>query len=146
MTTAHCDDWNFENGKERLWWAENAVGKIFFTSPIAFLPPGYARFSTTEPKQMDRLFNRMHDQEREKNEKLIENIYNRDRMRYDMLRSSLRTRLKTAGVTDAEKNIIRASLKLMDEHDHKMQQNNVYGVSAIQEHEANNGPATTKVM
>lgn len=142
----HCDDWNFENGKECLWWAENAVGHIFFTSPLSPLPVGYMRQSTTNPKEMDRLFNRMHEQERDQNEKMIESLYNRNREKYDVLRSTLRDRLSMAGVSNAEKNIIRASLKLMDERDFKMQQNNVYGVSAMQEHEAPVGPTATKVM
>ena len=133
MNKPRTDDWAFENGKERLWWAENATGHIFFTSPMSPLPPGFARFSTTNPKQMDRLFSRMHDQEREQNEKFIERLYNQGREKYDMLRSNLRNRLMASGVSDAEKNIIRASLKLMDERDHKAQQNNVRGVSYLQE-------------
>ena len=144
--SSSADDWNFENGKERLWWAENAVGHVFFTSPFSPLPLGYERHSTTSPKEMDRLFNRMHEQDREQNEKMIESLYNRNRAKYDMLRSTLRNRLTMTGVSDAEKNIIRASLKLMDERDFKMQQNTVYGVSAMQESEAPTGPMTTKVM
>jgi hypothetical protein len=127
-------DWNTENGREKLWFAENPLTKrIFFTSPMSPLPPGYIRKSTTSPREMDRLFNRMHDQEREANEKLVEKIYNRGREHYDRLRSALRSRLQSGSTSDAEKNIIRASLKLMDEKDSKMQQNNVYGVSAMQE-------------
>jgi hypothetical protein len=140
------NSWTRENGKERLWWAENATGHIFFTSPFSPLPAGFARKSTTNPKEMDRLFNRMHEQEREANEKHIEALYSRGREHYDRLRSALRTRLQSAGVSDAEKNIIRASLKLMDEKDAKMQQNNVYGVSAMQESpEPLPGP-TTRIM
>ena len=41
---------------------------------------------------MDRLFNRMHEQEREANERLIERLYNRGREHYDRLRSALRSR------------------------------------------------------
>lgn len=132
------NEWARENGKERLWWAENPVTKrVFFTSPISPLPAGYNRHSTTNPKEMDRIFNRMHEQERDQNEKMVEQIYNRGREHYDRLRSALRTRLNSAGVAEAEKNIIRASLRLMDERDSKMQQNTVYGVSAMQETESN---------
>ena len=133
MNKPRTDDWAFENGKERLWWAENATGHIFFTSPMSPLPPGFARFSTTNPKQMDRLFSRMHDQEREHNEKFLERLYTQGREKFDRLRSNLRNRLMASGVSDAEKNIIRASLKLMDERDHKAQQNTVRGVSYLQE-------------
>jgi hypothetical protein len=131
------DDWGRQNGKEVLYWAENPITKrIFFTSPMSPLPPGYTRKSTTSPREMDRLFNRMHEQEREANEKLVEKIYNRGREHYDRLRSALRSRLQSGSTSDAEKNIIRASLKLMDEKDSKIQQNTVYGVSAMQETEA----------
>lgn len=140
------DEWAYENGKEKLWYAENAVGHIFFTSPMSPLPAGYARFSTTNPKEMDRLFNRMHAQERNQNEQFIEKLYNRNRDKYDALRSNLRNRLMMSEVSNAEKNIIRASLKLMDDRDHKMQQNTVYGVSSMQETEAPIEGARTKIM
>jgi hypothetical protein len=146
MNRPRTDDWNFENGKERLWYAENAVGHVFFTSPMSPLPPGYARCSTTNPREMDRLFNRMHAQEREKNERLIEQIYNRGRERYENLRRALTSRLASAGVSDAEKNIIRESLKLMNERDHKIQENNIYGVSAMQEKEAADDGVRTRLM
>lgn len=141
-------DWTRENGREKLWWAENPVtGRIFFTSPMSPLPPGYVRKSTTSPREMDRLFNKMHEQEREHNEQFIEQLYNRGRAYYDRVRSQLRSKLQSGATSDAEKNIIRASLKLMDERDHKMQQNTVYGVSAMQEHEAPlEGPRTKVVI
>lgn len=137
-------DWTQENGKEKLWYAENPATKhIFFTSPMSRIPPGFVRKSTTNAREMDRLFNRMHEQERESNERLVERLYNRGREHYDRLRSALRSRLRSGSTSDAEKNIIRASLKLMDERDSKMQQNNVYGVSAMQETEAPlEGPRT----
>lgn len=131
------DAWATENGREKLWYCENPVTKrVFFTSPMSPVPLGYIRKSTTVPREMDRLFNRMHEQEREQNERMIEKIYNRGREHYDALRSSLRTRLSSVGVSEAEKNIIRASLNLMDERDAKMQVNSVYGVSALQEMDA----------
>lgn len=130
------NSWTRENGKEKLWFAENPVTMhIFFTSPFSPLPAGFVRRSTTNPREMDRLFNRVHEQEREANEKFIEKLYSRGREHYDNLRSTLRTRLNSAGVSNAERNIIRASLKLMDEKDAKMQQNTVYGISAMQESE-----------
>lgn len=143
MITDPNNDWTRENGREKLWYAENATGRIYFTSPMSRLQVGYVLKSTTNPREMDRLFNRMHEQEREENEKLVERLYNRGREYYDGLRSNLRARFNTAGVSDAEKNIIRAALKLMDEKDAKMQQNNVYGVSAMQESaEPLPGPST----
>jgi hypothetical protein len=85
----------------------------------------------------------MHEQEREQNEKFLEQLYSRSREKYEALRSALRDRLSSSGVSDAEKNIIRAAFRLMDERDHKMQQNTAYGVSAMQEKEAPiEGPRT----
>lgn len=138
-------DWTRMNGKECLWWAENAVGHIYFTSPMSPLQPGYVLRHTTEPKQMDRLFDKMHAQEREQNERMIERLYKQGRTYYEAVRAKLRQRMQASDVSNAEKNIIRASLKLMDENDHKMQQNTVYGVADMQEHEES-VPKTTKVM
>ena len=44
-----------------------------------------------------------------------------------------------------EKAFIREALRRMDERDHKMQQNTVYGVSSMQETEAPIEGARTKV-
>lgn len=139
-------DWTRMNGKECLWYAENAVGRIFFTSPMSPLPAGYALRHTTNPREMDRLFDKMHAQEREQNERMIERLYRQGRTYYESVRAKLRQRMQESDVSNAEKNIILASLKLMDENDFKMQQNTVYGVSDMQEHEENPGPKTTKVM
>lgn len=128
------DDWTRENGKEKLWYAENPVTKhVYLTSPMSKLQLGFVLKSTTNPKEMDRIFTRLHEQEREHNEKFIEALYNRGREKYESLRSNLRQRFQSAGVSDAEKNIIRAALKLMDEKDARSQENNVYGISGMQE-------------
>jgi hypothetical protein len=140
------EDWNFENGKEKLWYAVNAVGHVFLTGPMSMLPPGFIHRSTKDPKEMDRLFNRMHAQERDRNEKFIEKLYNQRRDHYDRIRSSLRGRLMSSGVSDAEKNVIRESMKLMDEKDYKMQQNTVQGISSMQESEAPLDGKRTRVM
>jgi hypothetical protein len=140
------NDWTKQNGKEVLHWAENASGHIFFTSPMSPLPPGFARHSTTNPREMDRLFNRMHEQEREQNERFIEKLYNQGRAYFDGLRKTLIAKLSSAATSDAEKNIIRASLALMDQKDAKMQQNNVYGVSAMQETEQPLEGKRTRIM
>ena len=119
--------------RERLYYAENAAGRVYFTSPASPLQPGYMLKSTTNPREMDRLFTKMHEQEREQNEKLIEEIYTRGREYYDRLRSGLIQRLASSETSNAERNIVRAALKLMDERDSKMQRNGVYGVSAMQQ-------------
>lgn len=149
MSKLQTDDnsWTTENGREKVWYAENpATQRIYFTSPMSDLQPGYVLKSTTNPKEMDRLFNLMHEQEREHNEKLIEQLYSRGREYYEKRRSALLSRLRTAGVTEVEKGIIRKALQLMDEKDAKMQQNTVYGVSAMQEAPAPLPPRRKRIM
>lgn len=119
--------------KEVLYWAENAAGRIYFTDPAADLQPGYMLKSTNKSREMDKLFKKMHQQERDHNEKMIEKLHSRGKEYNEILRSQLRTRMNSSGVSNIEKEIIRESLRLMDERDAKLQQNNVYGVSALQE-------------
>lgn len=136
MSDAKYEDWAFENGRERLWWDENpSTGHVVLTSPMSRPRPGYNRHQTTNPKQMDRLFNKMHEQEREHNEQFIEKLWSRGREHYEALRSNMRTRLALGSTSEAEKNIIRAAMRLMDEKDARMRQNTVQGVSALQEYD-----------
>ena len=139
------DDWTRENGKEKLWWQENAVGRVFLSSPMSRLAVGYVLKSTTRPREMDRIYDKMNAQEREHNQQLLDDLFNRNRAKYDATRSKLMTKL-ASGASNAEKNLIREALKLMDAKEEKMRKNSVTGVADIQEHEANNGPKTTKVM
>ena len=131
---ANAPEWAKENGKERMWYAEHHMTKhVFLTSPMSPLPIGFVRHSTTNPREMDRIFQRLHDQERVRNEQFVEQLYNKNREKYERTRDILRTRMLSSQCSDAEKNIIREALKLMDKKDQKMQENNVYGVSPMQE-------------
>ena len=88
------DDWAFENGKEVLWYYENPATRIVvMTSPMTPHRIGYNRHKTNQPKEMDRVFRKMHEQEREKNEKVIERIWARGRAHYEALRGRLNQRL-----------------------------------------------------
>lgn len=126
-------DYTKENGKEKVWWAENASGYIYFASPMSDLKPGFILKSTTNPKDMDRLFKKMNDQEREHNEKFIEKLYANGREQYEAKKAELRRRIGSAATSNAERTIIREALKLMDAREAKAQENTVYGVSAMQE-------------
>ena len=130
-------DWSRENGKEVAFYDKNhTTNHVIMTSPMH--PPrfGYARYKTTDPKEMDRVFRKLNEQERESNEKTIEKLWSRGRERYDQLRSNLNQRLVTAGTSEWEKAFIREALKLMAERDHASQQNTRYGISAMEESEA----------
>lgn len=119
--------------KETVWYAENAVGRIYLTSPQSDLQVGYMLKSTNSPREMDRIFARLHDQEREANQKRIEQLWSRGRENFDRMRSELLRKLGLHNTSNFEKSIIRASLALMDEKQARLEQNTVYGVSALQE-------------
>jgi len=140
------DDWAFENGKEVLWYLENPVTRMVqITAPMAPIPHGFVRHKTNVPREMDRVFRKMHEQERERNQQLIEKMWSRGRAHYDSLRSRLNQRLLGSDTKEWEKAFIRESLRLMDERDHESQKNNVYGVSSMEESEAPIQGARTRV-
>lgn len=119
--------------KETIWYAENAEGRVYLCSQQSDLKPGYALRSTNKPGGMDKLFSRISRQEHEQNEKFIEKLWARGRENYGRMRSELTRKLNLGSTLNAERAIIRASLKLMDEKEFKAQENHVYGVSAMQE-------------
>ncbi len=128
------DDWAFENGKEVLWYDQNpATGHVVMTSPMTPHRIGYNRHKTNQPKEMDRVYRKIHEQEREKNEKLIEKIWARGRSHYEALRSKLNQRMLSADCKEWEKSFIREALQRMADRDHANQQNTRYGVSAMEE-------------
>jgi len=141
------DDWAFENGKEVLHYDQNpATGHVVMTSPMTPHRIGYNRHKTNQPKEMDRVYRKIHEQEREKNEKLIEKIWARGRSHYEALRSKLNQRMLSADCKEWEKSFIREALQRMDDRDHANQQNTRYGVSAMEESIAPLPGPRTKVM
>ena len=147
LPEAKREDWAYENGKEKVWYDENPMTRhVVLTSPMTPSRVGYNRHSTTNPKEMDRVFKRLHEQEHEANEKLIEKLWGRGKAHYDAIRSRLTQRLLAADCKEWEKAFIRESLRLMNERDHKSQKNSVYGVSAMEESVAPLEGARVKVI
>ena len=140
------DDWAFENGKEVLYYLENPRTRVVqITSPIAPIPHGYVRHKTNQPKEMDRVFRKLHEQERAKNQQVIERMWSRGRARYEALRGRLMERLSSTDTKEWEKAFIRESLRLMNERDHEAQKNHAYGVSQMELSEAPIAGGRTKV-
>ena len=140
------DDWAFENGKEVLWYDQNpATGHVVMTSPMTPHRIGYNRHKTNQPKEMDRVFRRISEQEREANEKLIEKIWARGRGHYEALRSRLNQRLLASDCKEWEKAFIREALQRMADRDHANQENTRYGVSAMEDAPAPLPASRTKV-
>jgi hypothetical protein len=140
------DEWCFENGKECIWYDENPqTGHVILTSPMTPRRHGYVRHRTTKPKEMDRVFRKLHVQEREKNEDLIRRIWERGKDKYEALRSRLYQRLASADCKEWEKSFIREALQRMADRDFENQKNTLYGVSAMEEQEAPVPGGRTKV-
>ena len=141
------DDWAFENGKEVLHYDQNpATGHVVMTSPMTPHRIGYNRHKTNQPKEMDRVYRKIHEQEREKNEKLIEKIWARGRSHYEALRSKLNQRMLSADCKEWEKSFIREALQRMADRDHANQENTRYGVSAMEDAPAPLPPSRTRVI
>lgn len=125
--------WSFENGREVIYYDENPQTKhVVLTSPMTPRRIGYARHKTSEPKEMDRVFRRLCEQEREANEKLIERLWARGRAHYEALRGRLMHRLVSADTKEWEKAFIREALQRMADRDHENQKNTRYGVSQLE--------------
>jgi hypothetical protein len=140
------DDWAFENGKEILWYLENPMTRVVqITAPMAPIPDGFNRHKTNQPKEMDRVFRKLHEQERDKNAQVIEKMWSRGRAHYEDLRCRLNRRLVSADAKEWEKSFIRESLRLMSERDNEAQKNHVYGISAMEESPAPLPGARTRV-
>ncbi len=140
------DDWAFENGREVVWYDQNpATGHVVMTSPMTPHRVGYNRHKTNQPKEMDRVYRKIHEQEREKNEKLIEKIWARGRSHYEALRSRLEARRLSADCKEWEKAFIREALQRMADRDHANQENTRYGVSSMEDAPAPLPPSRTKV-
>jgi hypothetical protein len=140
------DGWSFENGKEVLFFDRNhTTNHVITTSPMHPQRTGYARYKTTDPKEMDRVFRKLHEQERDKNAQVIEKMWSRGRAQYEALRDRLNQRLVSADTKVWEKAFIRESLRLMSERDNEAQKNHVYGISAMEESPAPLPGARTRV-
>lgn len=127
------NDWSTENGREVVWYDENPqTHHIIMTSPMTPRRLGYVRHKTNQPKEMDRVFRKISEQEREKNEELIERLWNRGRAQYEALRERLTQRLTSADTKAWEKAFIREALQRMADRDHENQKNTRFGVSAME--------------
>lgn len=135
------------NGVERLVWAQNGQGHVYLTSPASPLRPGYQRFSTTTPSEMDRVFKILDRQTREENGNLTYALYLRRKHLIDKWRSDIRARTVSVDCSEAERDILRAALAACDGREEKLNRNSVHGLSAMQKSEANpSAPGDNRVF
>lgn len=125
------------NGVEKLFYCKNAAGWIYLTSPASPVKPGFVRYSTTVPAEMDKVFARLAQQTRAENENLTYALYVRRKDLIDKWRGDIRARMIASDCSNEERDILRAALAACDRREEKLNRNTVYGVSAMQTTEAN---------
>lgn len=119
------------NGNEKLWWAEDATGYCYLTMPESPCKPGFKKFSTTTPSEMDRIFAKLDRQEKARHAQMTEQMFNRSKAFIDENMSNLRARLENSN-SELEKDVIRAWMQAFNNKMDKLMKNTVYGVSAMQ--------------
>lgn len=135
------------NGLEKLYYAKNTFGHVYLTSPASPLKPGYIRYATTLPSEMDKVFAKLAQQTREENENLTFALYTRRKDHIDKWRSDIRARMVSADCGVEECDILRAALAACDRREEKLNRNSVYGVSAMETTEANpKAPGENRVI
>jgi quinol monooxygenase YgiN len=125
------------NGLEKLYFCKNTHGWIYLTSPQSPVKPGFTRYSTTVPAEMDKVFAKLAAQTRAENENLTYALYMNRKHLIDKWRSDIRARMISADCGTEELDILRAALAACDRREEKLNRNSVYGVSAMQTTEAN---------
>src|ERR1700761_4897744 len=108
------------NGIEKLVYAKNSSGYIYLTSPTSPLRPGFIRYSTTTPSEMDKIFAKLDQQTRAENANLTYELYMRRKHLIDEWRSNIRSRMISTDCSDAERDILRAALAACDSREEKL--------------------------
>ena len=119
------------NGSEKLVWAENSEGYVYLTTYESPLKPGFQRFSTTTPSEMDRIFAKLDKQEQKQYARMTEAMYVKRKAWIEENLSNLRTRMANTN-NQQEKDFLRAWIKAFNNKMDKLMKNTVYGLSAMQ--------------
>jgi hypothetical protein len=123
------------NGKERLYWQQNQQGYVFLTMPESPIKPGFDKFSTVTPSEMDRIYAKLDKQERDRYGKMTEQMYNRDKEFIEQNLSNLRHKMANSR-NPQEKDFLRDWLQAFENKMKKLKRNTVYGMAEIQRAEA----------
>ena len=125
------------NGVEKLVYCKNASGYIYLSSMASPVKPGFVRYATTIPAEMDKVFAKLAQQTREENEHLTYALYMRRKGMIDKWRGDIRARMVSAECSNEERDILKAALAASDRREEKLNRSTVYGKSAMQTTEAN---------
>lgn len=134
------------NGIEKLWWQQNAQGRVFLSSPQSPVPHGFQLFSTTTPSEMDRIFKKLDQQTREEHGNLTYMLFLRRKDLIKKWRSDIKSRMLAQDCSNRERDILRAALAACDKREEKLNRNSVYGVSAMQTREQPLPPRATRII
>lgn len=124
------------NGKERLFWAENAQGYVYLTSLEAPVRPGFVKHSTVTPSEMDRIWAKMSNQETKRYGEMTRQMYEREKDFNETNLSNLRQRLSSVTASEQEKDIIRCWIQAFNNRMDRLTKNSVYGLAEMQAKEA----------
>ena len=121
--------------KEKLWWAQNQQGYVYLTQPESPLRPGFQKFSTAAPSEMDRIYAKLDKQEKLHYAQMTAQMYEKRKDFIESNLSNLRTRLANSN-SEEEKDVIRAWLQAFNNRMDKLMNQTVHGVAEIQKHAA----------
>lgn len=123
-------------GDDAVWYAENNAGRVYIT--ISGAPPkeGYAIKCAETVPQVEWLWKKLDQQEREQAQRMNEAIYNRRSSNIALMRSHLRQRAMSVDCSPLERDFISQAQQILDRKQDAMDKFSVYGVAAMQEHEA----------
>jgi hypothetical protein len=120
------------NGRERLYWQQNAQGHVFLSDPASPVKRGFQLFSTVTPSEMDRIFAKIDRQEQKRYSEMTEAVWGRQRAWLGEQQANVRHKIANSH-SEQEKDFLHAWLKAFDNKMDKLMKNTVYGVSAMQE-------------
>ena len=126
-------------GKDSVVWYENKTSPeyekgwaiIAGHSTESSCPHGFIRRVAELASDCEKVWKRVHEQERKRYEQMSEMEYSRRSGKIAEIRSKMNNELLQSN-NEAEKDFLRAALKMLAEKEHRMQTNSIYGIAAMQ--------------
>ena len=123
-------------GDDSVYYCENSAGHVFLTTPESPIPEGFQRFHATTVWEVERIWKRIDQQEKRDAERMTETMYLQRKAKLEAMKSHLATRMASSDCSNAEKDFIRESLKVLNRKEDILNSHSVYGVAFMQQKEA----------
>ena len=120
-------------GSDSVTYAENAEGRVYITVPSAPPKEGYAIKRAETVQQVEWLWKKLDEQERNEAKRMNEAIYARRSGNIALMKSHMRQRKMSVDCTQVERDFIAQAEKILDRKQEAMERFSVYGVAAMQE-------------